>query len=298
MRLFFLSLIGLFIFQSCGPTNATYQEEVADIYIDESFKPLFDTSIPTFESQTRDGSLIPHYVSEFEAIEAFKENKTKTIVISREFTEKETENFRAKNVEFNSMHLGTDALALIVHPDAKDSMFTVDELKAIFSGKDTLWKTSGKKISIVFDQSNSSNFYYVYNMIDKGTLNPNMAAVKSNEEVIEVVRQNPNVLGVIGANWINDTRDSTLLKFKDGIKVCDIAYNEFSEYFQPYPAYIYKDVYPLTRKFYWINKGSRVSINSQFERFMMNPQKGQLIIYKSNLIPAKMMQRDIQVVVE
>lgn len=296
-----MKFFGLFMIMpllvSCWSSEPV-KEEVAAIYIDESFKPLFDTSVPTFESQIRDGQLIPHYVSEYDAIQAFRDNKTKTIVITREFTKSETEYFRSKNVEFSSNHLGTDAVALIVNPATKDSTFTLDELKAIFSGEDTLWRTSGKKITIVLDQSNSANFYYIYNMIGGRNLSPNITAVKSNEEVIDVVRKNPNVIGVIGANWINDERDTTMLKFKDGIKVCDIAFNKYSEYFQPYAAYIYNDVYPMTRKFYMINKGSRVSINSQFERFMLNGQKGQLIIYKSNLIPAKMVSREIRVVQE
>ncbi|HRO76816.1 MAG TPA: substrate-binding domain-containing protein [Crocinitomicaceae bacterium] len=288
---------GLLLFNSC--TNSkTYQEEVAPMYIDESFKPLFETSIPTFESQISDGKIEPHYVSELEAIQAFSDNKTKTICITREFTQTEIENFRKKNVEFTMDYVGNDALALIVHPTAKDSAFTLDELKAIFSGKTTEWASTKKKMTIVFDQSNSANFYYMYNLIDKQQISPNITAVKSNEEVIEIVRKDPNAMGVIGANWINDERDTTMLKFKDGIKVCDIAKNQYAEYFRPYAAYIYGDIYPLTRKFYIINKASNTSVNSQFVRFMTNPQKGQLIIYRSNLIPAKMMQREIQVVVE
>lgn len=278
------------------PTSA--KEEIADIYVDESFKPLFETSIPTFESQVRDGQIVPHYVSELEAIEAFRENKTKTICITREFTEKEVEAFRKKNVEFTTDYIGNDALALIVHPSSKDSAFTIDELKDVLTGKMTEWATSKKKMTIVFDQSNSANFYYMYNLIGQQKLNPNITAVKSNEEVIEIVRKDPNALGIIGANWINDERDTTLLKFKDGIKVCDVAASKYAEYFRPYAAYIYGNIYPLTRKFYLINKASRVSINSQFSRFMLDPQKGQLIIYRSNLIPAKMMAREIQVVSE
>lgn len=291
---------GLIIFSrllsGCGSTPQA-KEEIADIYIDESFKPLFDTSIPTFESQIQSGRVIPHYVSELGAIEAFKNNQTKTICITREFTPEETKYLAGKNVEFTTDHIGTDALALIVNPACKDSAFTLDELKAIFTGKDSLWKSTGRKINIVFDQSNSSNFYYIYNLVEKQKLSPNISAVKSNEEVIELVRKNSNVLGIIGANWINDTRDSTLLKFKDGIKVCDIAYNKYSEYFQPYPAYIYNDVYPMTRKFYLINKGSRVSLYSQFVRFMTG-QRGQMIIYKSNLIPSTMVAREIEIVQE
>lgn len=292
-----IALLGLSTLNSCVTNTDPIKEEEAVIYVDQSFQPLFETSIFTFESQIQSGRIHPKYVSELEAIDAFKTNLTKTICITRTFTENETKALAQKNVEFTTDHIGTDALAIIVHPDCPDSTYTMDQLKAIFSGKDTTWRSTGKKFTVVFDQSNSANFYYVQNLIKDQKIGSNISAVKSNEEVIDLVKKNPNVMGVIGANWINDTRDTTFLKFREGIKVCDIAFNQYSEYFQPYPAYIYNDIYPMTRKFYLINKGSRISINSKFVRFMTD-QRGQMLIYKSNLIPATMVAREIQIVQE
>lgn len=286
-----------FLFSQCRNTRKNVTEEVADIYVDESYKPLFETAIPTFESQIERGKIIPHYVSELDAIKAFKENKTKTICITRKFTKEETDYLRTKQVEFTTDQLGTDAVALIVNPENADSSYTLDEIKAILTGNDTIWRTSKKPIDIVFDQSNSANFYYIYNLINKAKLNSRVAALKSNAEVIDLVRKNKNVLGIIGTDWINDDRDSTLLSFRKGITVCSIAFNKYSEYFQPYPAYIFNDVYPMTRKFYVINKAPRIAVGSQFTRFLTG-DRGQMLIYKSNLIPATMVAREIQIVQE
>jgi len=295
----FLAFATLAFLAGCsqGTPQKQQQEEKMDIYIDESYKPLFETAIPTFLSQQESGKIVPHYVSELEAINAFANDSTSTICISREFTKKETEELSKKQIQFRSSKLGSDAVCIIVNPKNADSSYTLDQLKAIFTGKDTLWKTSKRKIQIVFDHANSSNFYYIYNLIGKQKLGDNVSAVKSNEQVIDLVRKNPDVMGIIGANWISDNRDTTHLKFSEGISVCSIAYSKYTDYYQPFAAYIYNNIYPMTRNFYLINKASRVSINSQFARFLLG-QRGQLLIYKSNLIPATMVAREIQIVQE
>lgn len=304
MRKHIKRYIPFYLFLGCtvlsGCTNSEVkqmQEEKTTIYVDESFKQLFDTAIPTFDSQNAYGVLMPKYVSEYDALEAFKKGETNTICITRELTENEKSIFKSKNIEATSDYIGKDGISLIVNPENKDSFFTIDEVKRILIGKDSLWKSSGKTINVVFDQSNSSNFYYLLNLVNEKKLSGNISAVKSNEEVIEVVRKKKDVLGIIGSNWISDQRDSTHLKFSEGITVCSIAANEFSDYFQPYQAYIYNDIYPLTRKFYIINKAKYNSVASRFDRWIIG-QQGQLLIYKSGLIPASMYQREIQIVQE
>lgn len=297
-KLFFI-LFGLLLLTGCTSQNIEEMKvEKTNMYIDESFKLLFDTAIPTFESQNEFGELSPIYTSELEAIEAFKNGTTNTICVARELTEKETAYLKSKNIEFSSHYLGKDGVTLIVNPENEDSFYTLQQLKDILNGKDTVWRTSGKQMEIVIDQSNSSNFYFLSNLIDNQTIKAKISAAKSNEEVMKLVRERKDVLGVIGSNWVSDERDSTHLQFKEGIKVCSIAANEYAEYFQPYQAYLYNDIYPLTRRFYLLNKAKTNSIATRLTHFMINQQKGQLLIYKSGLIPATMYEREIQIVVE
>ena len=105
---FFVSaLIALMvIFISCEPNERhlgfesdTHGRGKATILIEESFKPLFETSIYTFESQFPHADIIPDYMAEGEIINDFFANKVKTICISRDFTEEEKATLRKKNVE-------------------------------------------------------------------------------------------------------------------------------------------------------------------------------------------------------
>lgn len=263
------------------------------IFIEESFKPLFDTSIYTFESFYPKANITPVYRSEGDIINAFFANKTKTITISRDFTSAEKYKLKKNSVEVRSEKIAEDALALIIHPSNNDSLITLDELKAIVSGKQTTWKTSQSKINVVFDQKNSANFAYLIDLCKIKQLPINVFAVKSNVEVINYVKNNPSALGVIGLNWISDQDDFDVLDFVNGLKVMSVAKDNKSAYFKPYAGFIYTREYPLKREIWMINKAGRQTLNSGFVLFMKG-EKGQLIVQKSALVPANAPVRLIQ----
>lgn len=270
------------------------------IYLEESFKPLFETSIYTFEGQYPLAHIEAKYVNEAEAIDAFVEGKTATICVTRDFTDEEKKSLLKKsNVEVRSTKLAIDAVALIVHPENTDTLMTIERLKNILKGKDTLWTNSKRKINVVFDSPNSANFIYLKKLAEIDNMPANIFAVNSNEEVLNFVQENRNALGVIGVNWISDEKDSTTLKFREGVNIVSLSKEEGEEYFKPYQAYIYEGYhmnksYPLVREVWLLNKAGRTSLNSGFVNFMVG-EKGQLIIQKSSLIPANMVARMINI---
>lgn len=264
------------------------------IYIDESYKPLFETSIYTFEGQNPMADIVPEYVTEEQAILAFHENKTKTICITRDFTKAEKDNLRKSQIEVRSDMIAKDAVALIVNPENPDTTMTIEKLKRILTGKDTIWDGLKTGINVVFDNVSSANFQYMRNLTGNGAVPKNVFAVKSNEEVINYVKSNKSAIGVIGVNWISDEDDPQALEFRNGISVVAVAEAEGKDYFKPYQAYIYTKEYPLTREVWMINQGGRQGLNTGFVLFMIG-ERGQLIIQKSSLIPANMVARMIQI---
>jgi phosphate transport system substrate-binding protein len=277
-----------------GPSHSRGKTK---IFVEESFKPLFETSIYTFESLYQSAEITAIYCTESQAIDSFIANKTKTLFITRDFTDDEKVKLRKSQVEVRSQVLANDALALIVHPDNIDSSLTVPSLISIINGEKNTWESSGKTIDLVFDSPNSANFIYLKKLAGDSPIPSNMFAVNSNEEVIDYVKEHKNALGVIGVNWISDEDDETVLEFLDGIKVMQIAKNEQSEYFKPYQAYIHTKEYPLTRQLWAINKGSRSGLNTGFVNFL-HGEKGQLIIHKSSLVPANTPIRMMQIKTE
>lgn len=275
----------------------THSRGKMSIYVEESFKPLFETCIYTFESQYPKAKIKPSYLSEGEIIDAFFKDSVKTICISRDFTTTEKKALRKKLVEVRSNKIAEDAIALILHPSNPDTMMTIDEVKAIIRGEKTVWKGIKTKINIVFDKENSANFYYLKILCNLNAIPFNLFAVNSNEEVINYVKKNKNALGIIGLNWISDSDDFDTLGFVNGINVVALAKDKNSAYFKPHAGFVFSKEYVLSREIWLINKSKKSGINSGFVLFMTG-DKGQLIIQKSALVPAIAPIRLIQLIQE
>jgi len=280
-----------------GYESDTHSRGKATIQIEESFKPLFDTSIYTFESQYPKADIIPVYSSEGKIIEAFYDNKVKTICISRDFTDQEKADLKKRQVEVRSDLVAKDAVTLIVNPENKDTLMSIERLKRILSGKETQWPDLKTTINVVFDQENSANFNYLKRLVDEKSLPVNIFAVKSNVEVINYVKNNKSALGVIGLNWISDADDWDALKFLDGIKVVSVSEKENGPYFKPYSGFIHTKEYPLGREIWLINKAKKSGLNTGFVLWMIG-EKGQIIVNKSALVPANAPVRLIQMTTE
>lgn len=298
-------LCGLFILMSsCSSDenpfsygNDTHSKGEMVLYVDESFKPLFKTSINTFESQYPKAHIQPKYSSEGKIITEFFNGNIKTICISRDFTKNEKIALKNKKIEVRSDKIAEDAVVIILHPSNPDSLMTINQLKSIIRGETIRWNSLKTKINIVFDKQNSANYYYLKKLCDLKSLPINLFAVNSNEEVIAYVKKNTNAIGVIGLNWVSDCDDADTLAFVDGINVAAIAKDDKSEFFKPYAGYVFSKEYPLSREIWMINKAKKSGLNSGFVLFMKG-DKGQLIIQKSALVPATAPIRLIQLVTE
>lgn len=277
--------------------NDTHSRGKMSIYVEESFKPLFETSIYTFQGQYPKAKITPSYLSEGEIIDAFFKDSVKTICISRDFTASEKKTLKKMKVEVRSDKIAEDAVALILHPSNPDSLMTIEQIKAIIRGESTRWKGLKTNINIVFDKQNSANFFYLKNFCKLNKMPLNLFAVNSNEEVINYVKANKNALGVIGLNWISDSDDFDTLAFVNGINVVALAKDEKSDYFKPFAGYIYTKEYPLNREIWLINKAKQSGLNTGFVLFMKG-DKGQLIVQKSALVPATAPVRLIQLINE
>jgi phosphate transport system substrate-binding protein len=215
MRIKLISgLIGVLALAACETHEnpLAYQSDThgrgnIEVFLEDSYKPLFTTSIYTFQSLFPKATVKPSYLPEGEIVQAFFDNKVKTICISREFTDKEKKFLKSQNVQVQSDLIAYDAVALIIHPDNTDTTISVDLLKEWISSDGATWKGSGRAVKIVFDKVNSANFNYLTKLSGKSTLSKNVYALNSNEQVIDYVKHNKQAIGVIGVNWISDQED-------------------------------------------------------------------------------------------
>lgn len=102
-RIFFQAffLVGTLVACDSPQNPLAYVKEThgrgkAVVYVEESFKPLFETSISTFESLNPKADITAKYLPEGKIIQAFFDGQVKTITITRDFTKAEKNTSKVK----------------------------------------------------------------------------------------------------------------------------------------------------------------------------------------------------------
>ena len=200
--------------------------------------------------------------------------------------------------------LAYDGLAIITNNSNPDTCITVKDFKRILKGELVNWKdlyptSKLGTIDVVFDNPLSSTVRWcVDSLLDgKEFKAPNIGAVKTSKAVVDYVEQHPNAMGIIGSNWLNDSRDTTNVTFKKNIQVMKVSRMDSAtaaNSWRPYQYYLYNGNYPLVRTIYALLNEPRTGLPSNFAHFCRLP-KGQKIILQSGLLPiqAAMNQREI-----
>lgn len=292
MKRFSLQLLLVSTLIGCSrpeDSNDGINRYVTTIYADESFRPFMETSGMTYEGRFPEKTIAFEFVSEQKALRALINDKTKSAIVSRDFTAEEKEKLKKGKILVNTTLLAKDAVVLIINNENQDSILTVDELKSILLGN--------TKQNLVIDQSQSANFLYLSNLIDKQAFGKNVFVHQSNRSVMEYVQKNKNTIGVIGYNWIGDLEDPAVQQFRKQFKIVRIARTSKQIYYEPYFRTIDRDEYPLIRSIYAINKGAADGLNASFINFIAS-DIGQRLVEKAGLIPARKTERQINIISE
>lgn len=284
---------------SCGSNHrkpATWRtSDDVHIAVDETFRDIMEEEIETFGLLNPSSAMKPVYCSEDSAIRMLLRDSVRCAITTRKLSKDELDVLKNYKLDAKQAMIATDAFALIVSKDNPDTLITVPEIRDIVSGRITRWeqlKHSGKKgeLKLVFDNSGSSTVRYMRDSLLAGQqVAGNLYAQGSNQAVIDAVKDNPEIIGVVGANWLKGKSDSVLTSFENlDVKVLKVARkdgkNEIG--WRPYQYRILTGDYPLIRSVYVILTDPRVrSYTKSFFHFLKG-QKGQTIICNSSqLLP-------------
>ena len=270
------------------------------IMVDEGYKPIIESSIDVFDSIYRRTSIEAVYTSEGEAVAALIRDSIQVIIITRTLTDEEVNKyFKPRGFVPPTTPIAYDGVAFIVHPENKDTVFTIDQMRDMLNGKLLRWKDLNPKsplgdIRLVFDNPLSGTVRYAKDSIGGGApLSPNASALQTNPDVIAYVGKNKNAIGMIGANWISDTDDKGVQAFRHEIKLVDIAKTAGAVGYGPYQAYLATGKYPFKRTVYIINAQARKGLGLGFASFLAS-DNGQRIVLKDGLLPAQAPTRVMQ----
>jgi phosphate transport system substrate-binding protein len=284
----------LTIINGCGsPRDSNNQDTrtTGTIHIssDESFRPVVDSQIKVFEALHPDAHIVVHYKPEADCFRDFAVDSIRMVIVTRKYTKQE-ENFIIDSMKVGpeQMIIARDAIAIVLNKDVKDTLFTVNDVREILTGR------FKKNLIPVFDglKATSTVRFIVDSIIKGDTLTPKTVAGKTSEEVIDYVSKNPDAIGFIGVNWIGNPEDSNQVSFLAKVKIAKLESADIrGAYILPVPATIYTLRYPLVRDLVYILKERHNGLGHGFASFLSGEQ-GQLIFKRAYLAP---MQKDLRV---
>ena len=255
------------------------------ISVDESFKPVIDEQIKVYEGTYPDAHIIPEYKSEADCFRDLQKDSTRMIIVARGLTREESSYYESKlSFEPQFGILAFDAVSTIVSINAKDSVFTLEQLKNMLSGKDT------SKNVVVDGKNATSTVRFLLDSVLRDTgFGANVMAAQGSKAVLDYISKNDNAVGFVGSSWVGNDQDPEQLAYKSKIrlalvecKICDKG-----TFAKPTQATISYSQYPLVRPLYFILKENANGLGSGFTNYL-NLERGQLVFRRSYLVPAKM----------
>lgn len=279
---------------SCGNHRKSADWRTSDdvhVAMDETFRPIMEELLETFQLEHVETTLHPIFCSEDSAIRLMVMDSVRCCVATRELNANELEVVASHNLGVRQAKIAIDAFALIVNKENPDTLITMDEVRGLVSGKITRWEQMPRsgltgEVKLVFDDSGSSTVRYMRDSLCNGQeLKGNLYAQGSNPAVIETVKSDPTVIGVVGTNWLKGDRDSAMNSFEGlDVKVLKVSRDNTEDAigWKPYQYRILTGDYPLIRSVYVMTTDPRVRSNVKTLFFFMKGQKGQTIICNSS----------------
>jgi len=284
---------GLFLIASSSCNNNQAEKANQDstnktihISVDESFEPIIAEQIKVFESSYLETKVVAEYKPEADCLRDLEKDSTKIVIISRELSRDETKYYNSK-IGFRPSFgiLARDAVAVIVNAQSPDSVFTVNQLKDLLSGK------GNSKLSVAIDGNTATSTvrYLKDSLLGGATFGKNVTGAKNSEDLINYIAGSSSAIGFAGVSWITNPQSPEQEKAIAKIKMALIECQNCEEgvFARPSQQTITFNQYPLVRRLYYVLKENYAGMGSRFVNFLTT-ERGQLIFRRALLVPATM----------
>jgi len=204
---------------------------------------------------------------------------------SREAKKKEIDTARARSSKLVGTKVAKDGLAIVVHASNNVKNLTMDQLRAIYSGKIRTWNEVGGDSSaniVVIGRDSSSGTYGFFQeaVLGGGSYRSDMLSMPTNAAVAQAVAQSKNAIGYVGMAY-------AWKEEKAGrCKVLSISRKKGEPGLEPTDDNVLSGRYPLFRYLYMYTLGSPKGLAAEFIKFALS-QEGQALVHKSGYVPLK-----------
>lgn len=265
----------------------------ATFHVDNTIQPIVEDVLAVFLNVYDHAHIKQINLTENELLQAAQKDSARVLIMPRKLTAEEETQFRNRKIEPKVTEFAVDAIALITNSKTTDTVINLEDVYAVMQGK-----TSARVPKLVFDNPNSGIVKEMMRLAGVKTLpSENIYSLKTNEEVIKFVHDNPGSVGVVGVNWLLQPPPA-LLKYVEGVMVLSVNNVKIDKgakkYYKPSQSNIATGSYPLTRKLYVLNYQGTQGLGMGFATYISAPE-GQRIVLKSGLLPITLPTREVEV---
>ncbi|MFY8005249.1 MAG: PstS family phosphate ABC transporter substrate-binding protein [Chitinophagaceae bacterium] len=259
-------------------------EGAIHISVDETFKPVIEEQLKMYKSTFPNATINVSYKPEVACFKDLQSDSTRMIITARKLDTTERKFFES-NLRFKPTQdvVAYDAVTVLLNKNNKDSIYTIEKLRNILSGKNP--------VMVVMDGNNAtSTVRYIKDSVLRGLpFGSNVVAAKNSKNVIEIISENESAIGFVGLSWVGDKYDKeqqkTLVNTKFALVECTKCND--GTFAKPSQYTITFSQYPLARPLYCIVKENYPGLGTGFYNFL-SLERGQLIFRRAFLAPAKM----------
>lgn len=309
MRLFVITLLVQVVLFGCSNHSSAPEDGATfgkiRILADETLYPIVLAEEDIFEHTYNRASIDVKYLPGIQAMNEFIKDTSRTVISARPLNPEELAYLKKINSRPITVQIATDAVAFMVHPKNPDTALTCEKILKVLNGDVTSWdqvspNNSSGKITLVFDNQNSSTVQYVMDMIKLKKLPANAYALKDNPSVVDYVAKHPGALGIIGYSWISDYDDPLGKKLRSEAKLMAVSVCEGENAnapYKPYASNMIDKLYPFRRDIFIITREGRSGLGTGFAAFIAS-DVGQRIIQKAGIPPYYKLEYNIELTSE
>lgn len=288
MALLFSGIAFLFLTSCSNHVETTAGRSRFDsgtVYIscDESFKPVIDAQLQVFKADYPDANVVVQYKPEADCLRDFLVDSIEMVIATRPYSQREKALIAdSLKVSTDFATIAYDAIAVLVHPQAADSMFTMGEVRDLLTGN------SKKALIPVLDglKATSTVRFMLDSVLRGQSLGKNVTAAPSSREVIDYVSRTPNAVGFVGIEWVGNADDTAQLALLKKVRLARMESTDSAGGFVlPVQYLIYTRTYPLIRSLVYVLKEKQQGLAGSFANFLRN-DRGQLIFRRAYIFPA------------
>lgn len=272
---------------SCGKSEnkETILEGKVTVWVDETVFPVVEDEAMIFESQYNATiNLVPK--SEAEIVNALLTDSAQVAILSRQFTPEELKVFSNRKIIPKVTKFAVDGIALICNKKSGDTLVALSDVVDFMKGKNV---TSIK--GLAFDNPNSSTLRHLNELAGVTTNRQEIYSFHNNAETIKYVAENEGIVGIIGLNWLSQPSPE-MQPYLEMISV--VRVKDKGDYVFPSQNNLAEGKYPLARDLVVANCQGFSGLGMGFASFVAG-ERGQRIVLKSGLLPARVPTRKIAI---